>query len=123
MKHQESKSAIKLRHWIKANPRSSCSIETKDSRGKNYLNYSEITEAQINYALAIQSEKGVLIRATGVTGLPDYIYLRNEPAYFCIKYPRGFCLINVNNLIHEMRTFKKKSLDYNHAKDIAVAIF
>jgi hypothetical protein len=123
MQHQESKSAIKLRHWIRANPRSSCSIETKDTRGKNYLNYSEITESQINYALAIQSEKGVLIRTTGVIGLPDYIYLRSEPAYFCIKYPKGFCLINVNNLIHEMKTFKKKSLDYNRAKDIAVVSF
>ena len=123
MQHQESKSSIKLRHWLKANPRSSCSIEMKDSRSKNTFNLKEITDDQINYALAIQGDKGVLVRTTGVVGLPDYIYLRQEPAYFCIKFPKGFCLINVNNIVHERNVLKKKSLDFSRAKDISVITF
>lgn len=123
-KKQEANSSLKLREWIMSNPRSSCSIEMKDTRGKNYLNYSEIGQEQINYALAIQeSEKGVLIRVQGMNGEPDYIYLRKEPALFGIKYPKGICLINVNNLVHEMKTFKKKSLDFSRAKDIAIITF
>lgn len=113
-----------MRHWIMANPRYTCSIETKDTRGKDNFLFSELTEEQINYALAIQEgNKGVLIRTTGVEGLPDYIYLRKEPAYICIKFPRGSCLININNIIHEMKVLKKKSINYSRAKDIAITAF
>jgi len=120
-KKREADSSIKFRHWLEANPRISSSFEMKDTRGKNYLNYSEIKPEQIAYALAIQEgKKGVLIRVQGMSGEPDYVYLRNEPALFVIKYPKAFCIINVNNLVHEMKTFKKKSLDFSRAKDIAI---
>jgi hypothetical protein len=122
-KQTEAKASLKLRAWLKANPRSSCSIEMKDSRSKNTFNLKEITDEQINYALAIQGDKGVLVRTTGVVGLPDYIYLRQEPAYFCIKFPKGFCLINVNNIVHERNVLKKKSLVFSRAKDISVITF
>jgi hypothetical protein len=121
-KQKEAKSGIKFRAWLKANPRYTSSIEMKDSRSKPCIRLSEITDEQINYALAIQEGKsGVLIRTTGIAGLPDYIYLRNEPAYFCIKYPKGFCLINVNQIINEKK--KAKSLSYSRAKDIAIITF
>jgi hypothetical protein len=123
-KQQEANASLKLREWIESNPRSSCSIEMKDTRGLKYLNYSEIGQEQIDYSLAIQEgKKGVLIRVQGLNGEPDYIYLHNEPALFGIKFPKGICLINVNNLVHEMKTFKKKSLDYSRAKDIAIVSF
>lgn len=122
-KQKEASSGLKFRKWIMQNPRYTSSIEMKDSRSKNTFNLKEITDEQINYALAIQGDKGVLVRTTGVVGLPDYIYLRQEPAYFCIKFPKGFCLINVNNIVHERDVLKKKSLDFTRAKDISVITF
>jgi penicillin-binding protein-related factor A (putative recombinase) len=120
-KQQEADFSVKFRHWLEANPRISSSFEIKNTRGKNYLNYSEIKPEQINYAQAIQdNNKGVLIRVQGMSGEPDYIYLRNEPALFVIKYPKAFCIINVNNLVHEMKTYKKKSLDFSRAQAIAI---
>ena len=122
-KKREADSSIKFRHWLDSNPRITSSFEMKNTRGKNYLNYSEIKPEQIAYAQAIQdSKKGVLIRVQGMAGEPDYVYLRNEPALFVIKYPKAFCIINVNNLVHEMKTFKKKSLDFSRAKDIAIVV-
>lgn len=122
-KKQEANFGLKLRAWLKDNPRYTCSIEIKDTRGSRVFNLSEITQEQINYSLAIQGDKGVLVRTTGVIGLPDYIYLRSEPAYFCIKFPRGFCVINVNNILYEKTKLKKKSIDYSRAKDISVVSF
>ena len=120
-KQKEANFSIKFRHWLDTNPRMTSSFEMKDTRGKNYLNYSEIKPEQINYAQAIQdNKKGVLIRVQGMAGEPDYIYLRNEPALFVIKYPKAFCIINVNNLVHEMKTYKKKSLDFSRAQAIAI---
>lgn len=121
-KQEETKASLRFRKWIMNNPRYTSSIEMKDSRSKTSIRLSEITDEQVNYALAIQEgEKGVLIRTTGVKGLPDYIYLRKEPAYFCIKYPKGLCLINVNQIVHEKKI--AKSLSYSRAKDIAIISF
>ena len=117
---KEKDFAIIFRHWIKANPQISGSYEIKDTRGKNYINYSEIPEHQINYAQAINSKTGVLIRVQGMGGEPDYIYLRNAPAYFVIKYPKSFEIIAVENLLFERDRNKKiKSLTYLRAKAIS----
>ena len=71
MQKAESKSAIKMRHWIMANPRYTCSIETKDTRGKDNFLFSVLTEEELNYALARQEgNKGVVNRASGAEALP-----------------------------------------------------
>lgn len=119
IKH-ESKSAITFRHWIRAHPYHTSSIETKDTRGKDYLNFSEVSQAQLNWALAIKSDKGVLIRVVAIVeGMPDYIYMRKEPAYITIKYPTFLCLIDVDEFIKEKQLGKKRSLTSLRAREIA----
>lgn len=120
MQKKESKSAIRYRHWLRANPQRTCSIENKDTRGKNYLNFSEVKQAQIDYGLAISGDKGVLIRTDGVEGLPDYIYLRNEPAYIVIKYPKSFQIISVETFVLEKKRSKSASLTEARAKQISI---
>lgn len=104
------------------NPRSSCAIEVKDTRGKNYLPFSEVTDEQLQYALAVRSEKGVLIRVQGLNGEPDYVYLRSEPSYIIIKYPKCFVGISPELFIEERTVSKKKSLTASRAKDIATFV-
>lgn len=120
MMHAEAKSAIQFRHWIRAHPRLSGAYEIKDSRGKNNLSFSEVTEHQLNYGLAIKGDKGVFIRVQGMGGEPDYIYLRNAPAYIVIKYPKQFCLIDVETFVLEKNKSKRKSLTAGRAKEIAI---
>lgn len=117
---REAKSATILRHWLKANPSHTCAIEMKDTRGKDYLNFSEVKEEQLNYALAIQSDRGVLLRVEAVAeGMPDYIYLKAEDAMIAIKYPGLITIINVEDFIKEKESNKRKSLTYLRAIAIA----
>jgi len=121
-KKQETAFGLKLREWIEKNLRVTCSMETKDSRGKDYLNFNDVTEGQVNFAIAINSDKGVLIRVTGLDGEPDFVYLRNEPAYIVVKYPRCFCLIDIKTFVLEKGRSKAKSLTSSRAKEIAEVI-
>jgi hypothetical protein len=124
MKHQETKSSIIFRHWIKANPLYTCALEMKDTRGKNNLAFSEVKQAQRDFGMAIKSDKGVMIRVEPIVeGYPDYIYLRNEPAYVPIKYPKCICIIDIETFILEdKRSKKRRSLTCARAKDIAIKV-
>lgn len=95
--------------------------ELKDTRGKNYLNYSEITDDQINSALRTQSSKGNLIRIiNGTPGSPDYKFTKNGQAFFVVRYPKSVEIITVENLLFERdRNKKKKSLTAVRAKAIS----
>ena len=120
---KEKDFSITFRHWLKANPRLSGSYEIKDTRGKNYLPFSEVGEHQINYGLAINSDKGVLIRVQAISGgEPDYVYLRNAPAYIVIKYPKFFCIIDVGTFDLERKRSKTKSLTSGRAKELSTVV-
>lgn len=99
-----------------ANPQSTCAYEMKDTRGKKYFPLNEWKEEQRTFADAIRyGKKGVLIRTEGVTGLPDYVYLRNEPSFVVIKFPNGFVIISGEQLNYEKGT----KLTWERAKEIA----
>lgn len=122
MKHQEADFSIRLRHYLKAHPLTiSCPIEVKDTRGKSSFNYAEIKEEQINNALASKSKKGNLIRiSAGTIGAPDYAWFYNSPAYVVIKYPIGFVFIDIETLILERDSSKRKSLTWDRAQAISI---
>jgi len=116
---KESKFSILFRHWIKANPRFSSSFEMKQTTTDS-LPFSAVTEEQLTYGMAIKGNKGVLLRTQAVTeGMPDYVYLRNTPAYIVVKYPRFFCLIDVETFTLERDRSKRKSLTGARAKEIS----
>lgn len=118
---QESKSAIKLRHWIMSQTTfQTCAIEIKDTRGKSSFPLREFKEPQEIFAEAIRyGKKGVLIRTEGVEGLPDYVYLKNEPSFVAIKYPLGFAIISGETLSLEKKRSKRASLTWGRAKELA----
>lgn len=99
-----------------ANPQRTCAYEIKDTRGKKAFPLKEWKQAQRTFAEAIRyGKKGVLIRTEGVEGLPDYVYLRNEPSFVVIKYPQGFVIISGETLNMQKGT----SLSWERACDIA----
>lgn len=116
MQKQESKFAIKFRHWLMANPMATGAFEIKDTRGKKAFPLREWKEEQRNYAEAIKySKKGVLIRTEGVAGLHDYVYLRNAYSWVVINYPEGFCIVDSETLNLQ----KKKSLNFLELSDLS----
>ena len=116
---RESVFAIKFRHWIKANPMYNCTFEHKDTRDKNYFPFSELKQKQIDWALAVKSDKGVLMRNIGGSGEPDYNYYRNAFAWIVIKYPKGFVIIDIDTFLIEKESSKRKSLTWDRALKIA----
>lgn len=121
-KSSEADFSIRLRHYLKAHPLPiSCPLEVKDTRGKEYFNYAELKEEQINNALASKSDKGNLVRiSVGTVGAPDYVWFINSPAYIVIKYPDHFSFIDIETLILERDRSKRKSLTGERAKEISI---
>ena len=120
-KKQEADFGVFLRHWLEKNPQfKTCAIETKHTRGKNSFNFNELKVEQIAYALKTQSKDGVLIRVRGLQGEQDYIFLRQEPSFVCIKYPNDFCILSIEDFIKEKQASKRKSLTYERAKELSI---
>ena len=119
---RESKFAILFRHWIKANPMYSCTIETKQTTTES-IAFNKVKQAQIDYGMAIKSKKGVLMRVQAVAeGMPDYVWCRQMPAYIAIKFPKFFCLIDVETFAMEQKRSERKSLTSSRAKEIAITV-
>lgn len=115
-KQTEAKSSLKFRKWLMDNPQITCAYEMKDTRGKQTFRLSEWKAHQRDFAEAIRySKKGVLIRTEGVVGLPDYIYMREQPTYVVIKFPQGFAVIDSQTLILE----EAKSINWHKACELA----
>jgi hypothetical protein len=101
-----------------ANPQRTGAYEIKDTRGKKVFSLREWKPAQEVFAEAIRhGKKGVLIRTEGVEGLPDYVYLRNEPSYVVIRYPSALVIISGETLAFEKK--KRKTLTLERAIEIS----
>jgi hypothetical protein len=122
LKKHEAHSALDFKQWVIKNLGYSASLEMKDTRGKMTMPYSEIKEEQVQYALAISSDKGAWIRVEGHNGEPDYIWLKNTPAFIVIHYPRGFCGISIQDYLKERdKKDNRKSILFERA--LAIATF
>lgn len=96
------------------------SYELKDSRGKDSISFAEVTKEQISSAL--RCEKGNLIRI--VVGKPDgsadFVLLKNDPAYFVIKFPTTVSFITIRTFLLEKENSKRKSLTEKRAGEISI---
>lgn len=87
------------------------------------ISFNAVTSAQIDYGMAIKSKKGVLLRVQAVAeGMPDYIWMREEPAFVVIKYPKCFCIIDIETFVRERDNSLRKSLTEARAKEIATVV-
>lgn len=118
MKKNEADFSIRFRHWLKANPTITGAYEMKQT-SKDSIPFNALEEHQADYLQAIKSRKGVLIRVQGTNGEPDYIYLRNEPAWIVVKFPAEFCVISIDAWIMEAKRSKRKSLTSERASSIS----
>lgn len=115
----ESQSSLKFRKWWQLHGKNA-PYEMKDSRGKDYILYSEISDEQIAMGLAANSDKGVLIRVEkGTVGSPDYVGFRNSPYWFVIKFPKAFEIIGIQTLVLEKERSKRRSLTSARAKELS----
>ena len=121
-KHKEADFGLRFRDYVKHNNCLSGSYELKDSRGKTSIPFSEVTQEQIDSALMCNSDKGNLIRVIQgkPEGSPDFIYLKNSPAYIVIKYPNSFSIIGINTFLLEKERSKRKSLTESRATEISI---
>lgn len=117
----EAKFGLKLKEWFTKNPRPTCTIETKDTRGKPSLPFSEVKEAQIRFGQRVKSDQGIFVRLYPfIEGTPDYAWFWRSPAYIVIKYPKQFSLIDVDTFLMENNRSKVRSLSASRAEDISI---
>ena len=119
MKHQEAKSSLTFRHWLKANYHKfdSCTFEVKDTRGSNTFSLRELKEEQRNHAIACKSNTGNLMRTEGTVGIADYIFMRNAYAYVVICYPTMIAIIDIDDFLKETKGITNK-----RAEEIAIEV-
>ncbi len=121
---KEADFGLKFRTWIlKKDPKMpSGNYELKDSRGKEWIPFAEITTEQIDSAY--RSEKENLIRVVvGTPGAPDYIYQRHVPTFFVIKFPKSAEVISLGSYLLERGRSNRKSLTSERAKAISTVSF
>lgn len=116
----ESKASFVFRHWLRANPQYTCTYEIKQAKGSS-IPFSSLEEHQADYLMAIQGDKGVLVRVQAVAGgEPDYIYLRRCPARVVVFIGREFHLIDINTWVLEKSKNRRRSLTSARAREISV---
>lgn len=119
LNRQESKFSLVFRKWWEVHPLPG-EIELKDTRGKNYLAFSEVHEEQMIIANKAITKKGVLVRCTvGTTGRADYSGLVNSLYWIVIRYPKAFYVISYESFLLEKKRSTRKSLTAERAQNIA----
>ena len=119
---REANFGLLFRHWLKKEPMISAAFELKQTR-TNSLPFSAVKEHQIDALCAAASRSGVLYKipddSAGIKPF-DYCFLKHSLAFVVIRYPRFFCLIEVDAFLNEMeRDKKRKSLSSERAKAIS----
>ena len=120
-RHQkrEADFGLVFRRWWEKNPLRG-EIELKDTRGKDALPFSAVSEDQRSVA-RLAMGRGVLVRRTvGTPGGADYSGLVGAPYWVVIKYPRAFEVISMGTFLLEESRSKRKSLTASRAREISV---
>jgi len=118
-KKKEAEASLVFRHWIEENKFWTATFEMKYAHTNNSLPFSDVKPEQIAYALAIRSDRGVLMRTDGVRGMPDYVYIRNEPSYIVIKFRKCFAIIDPLTWQLASKRSKRRSLTEGRAKELS----
>lgn len=117
-KQKEAVFGVQFRKWLKDNPMISCSFELKQT-ATNSIPFSCFKDEQIAFSENIRSKKGILIRVQGMNGEPDYVYLKDAPAFIVIKYPHKFFIISTRTFLLEKKRSKRKSLTAKRADELS----
>lgn len=121
---KEANFTLKFRHWLKTQKFQSAAFELKQTQD-DYIPFSDIQDHQINGLLAAKSRNGILFKlpddSRGIKPF-DLFYLQMSEAYVVIKYPKFFCVIDIDDFLRERNESKRKSLTDIQAREIALKI-
>lgn len=121
MKKREANFTIVFRHWLKSNPlNGSAAFELKQTTSDSFA-FRDVQPHQIDALLAAKND-ALLYKAPDDTRghKPfDLFYLHCANAYVVIKYPRLFCVIDIEKFVLESQVSKRKSLTRERAKEIS----
>lgn len=123
-KKREAEFGVLFRHWLKSTAMISAAFELKQTTS-NSLPFGAVKDHQIDGLSAAASRKGILFKipddSRGIKCF-DYFYLRHSLAFVVIKYPKFFCLIELEEFLREKENSKRKSLTSDRAKAISYKV-
>jgi|SRR3990167_2720819 len=121
MKKYEQKFTTLFLKWVKNEFKKTAAFEIKSTRGKDYIAFNEIKDHQIR---ALQIAKHAILSYK----ISDFDMIGYKPfdcfclakvlSYIVIKYPKFFCLIDIDDFVKEKEQSKRKSLTSQRAKEI-----
>lgn len=127
MKRREASFQTLFRHWLKNNQElfTSCAFELKQTTTDS-ISFSDIAEHQTTFLDAVQQPfTGLLYKipddSRGIKPF-DMIYMKDCDAYIVIRYPKFFCVIDLDDFADEAKRSKRKSLTSKRARDIAMFV-
>lgn len=121
MKKSEQAFTVKFNNWLKTSYKGTACFEIKDTRGREYLPFSEVKEHQIRALQVARHNTLVYKISDSAMGYKpfDVFCMTQMPAYIVIHYPNGFVLITIDIFVIESKKSKRRSLTWERAQSIA----
>ena len=113
---------VTFNHWLKSVFKKTACYELKQTKTDS-LPFSDVKDHQIA-ALSL-ARWGTLVYKIPDVGYQnpfDCFSLTVVPAYVVIKYPKFFCLIDIDTFILERGRSKRKSLVSSRAKELSTVV-
>lgn len=117
-KAREADFGVEFRKWITKKKPHMSTFELKQTQTDS-LPFASVEQSQLDWAKAIKSDEGALIRVQGTSGEPDYVWCKKTPAYIMVRYPDCFCMIHAGTFASESIMSQRRSLTSQRAKEIA----
>jgi hypothetical protein len=122
MKKSEAKFTTEFLKWVKETYKKTGAYEIKHTRGKSSFPFKELKDHQ---ARALQVARGSVLAYKIPDDSQSYkpfdcFCLAGERSYVVIKYPKFFCLIDIDTFILERDRSKRASLTASRAEDISI---
>lgn len=121
---RETRFGLLFRHWLRKNPRFCAAFELKQTQTDS-IPFSAIEDHQITALLAVETMQGILYKAPDDSRSIkpfDFFYLSDADGFVVIRYPKFFCLIDIDDFCEEKQKSKRKSLTSKRAREIAIEV-
>jgi len=118
-KKKEADFGIRLRHWFEKTKPFPQTIELKQTETNRFL-LSNIKDNQLAFAHGVRSSTGRFVRVQGMNGESDYIWLKEFPSFFAIKYPDCVCILSPEIIEQEKK--RGKSITKERAQEVSVKV-
>lgn len=120
---REANFQSKFRHYLQARVRRSGAYEVKQTTSDS-LPFKAVLEHQVESLLAAKNRVMTYKPPDDTRGFKpcDFLHFADAQAYIVIKYPKGWCMIDIDVWVREEKQSIRKSLTWERAKAIADVI-